>query len=296
MTRRISTILMFLIASLFIFPGFAAIAGNTLLNPEVRVSSEAVLQGGTILVVVKNEPNEISGSLGSINLHFFRDESNKDWVAITGMTVNKKPGEYKLLINVPNKPVFEKFITVFKRDFPVTRLLITPQLSQKGYTAKNIIANTANENKILAKVLNVVTPISYINKPFIYPLSEIKDVGSFGSIRKSDNYTVRHLGQDLKALINTLVYSANDGKVVLVKSLRDYGNIVIIDHGLGVYSLYLHLGYFNVKEGQMIKRGDLVGLSGNTGYSVAPHLHFSISARGASLDPLKFIQATQGEW
>jgi murein DD-endopeptidase MepM/ murein hydrolase activator NlpD len=271
-------------------------ADDSLQTPKVFVSSEAALQGGTILIVVKNEPSEISGSLGSIKLLFFRDESGKDWVAITGITVNKEPGEYKLSINFPNKPIFEKPILVFKRDFPVTRLLITPELTQKGYTAKNIMNNTVNENKILAKVLNVITPISYINKPFIYPLSEIKDVGSFGSVRKSSKYTVRHLGQDLKAIPNTLVYSVNDGKVVLVKSLRDYGNIVIVDHGLGVYSLYLHLGYFNVKEGQTIKRGDLVGLSGNTGYSVAPHLHFSISMRGASLDPLKFVQATQGEW
>ncbi|TSD01862.1 MAG: peptidase M23, partial [Parcubacteria group bacterium Athens0714_26] len=74
-----------------------------------------------------------------------------------------------------------------------------------------------------------------------------------------------------------------------------YGKTLIIDHGLGIFSLYLHLDEFKVLNGKGVKRGELVGLSGNTGYSISPHLHFSIKANGASVDPLKFIETTKKE-
>ncbi|MDD5569488.1 MAG: M23 family metallopeptidase [Candidatus Pacebacteria bacterium] len=297
LNRKYFLALTFIVAGIIIFPCFVANADNQPIIPDAFVSSERLSQGDTLLIVVKNEPNQISGNLGLVPLIFFRDETGKDWIAITGITLSKTPGMYNLFINVPGKSVFNKNIIILKKDFPITQLLVTQKLVQIGYTAKNVVNNVINnENKILLKVLNVITPISYINKSFIYPVTEIKDVGAFGNIRKSNTYEIRHLGVDLKAPVNTLVYAANDGKVVLVESMWDYGNTVIVDHGLGVYSLYLHLGYFNVKEGQIVKQGDLIGLSGNTGYSITPHLHFSISMRGASLDPLKFIEATQADW
>jgi len=293
---KFSLILIFIIAGAILFPCYIANASNSLLNPDVFVSSDNLSQADTLLVAVKNETKEITGSLGSVKLRFFRNDNDKDWVAITGMTIDKKPGRYKLSINVPGKAPFEKYITVSKQNFTVTALTVTPELYEKGYTVANIIAKTGEENKTLSKILNVITPKSYISKPFIYPLSEIKDVGSFGNIRKSKSYQIQHLGVDLSASLNTPVYSANDGKVVFVKSMQDYGNTIVVDHGLGVYSLYLHLNSFNVKKGQSVKQGDVLGLSGNTGYSIGPHLHFSIKVRGASLDPLKFINTTQSEW
>ncbi len=294
--RKFSLLLISIIAA-FVIPSGAVVLADSLSSPDVVVSSDNLSQADTLLVVVKNEPGKITGTLGTIKLRFFRDASGKDWVAITGMTIDKKPGTYKLSIKIPGKAVFEKDITVIKRDFPVTTLDVTPELTQQGYTVKNIVNNVINkENTALAKVLNIITPTSYITKPFVYPLSSIKDVGAFGNIRKSGSYAVQHLGTDLEAPLDTPVYAINDGKVVFVKSMTDYGNTVIIDHGLGVYSLYLHLDKFKVKKGQAVKQGDVIGLSGDTGYALAPHLHFSIKMRGASLNPLNFIQATQQAW
>jgi murein DD-endopeptidase MepM/ murein hydrolase activator NlpD len=283
------------VAASILLPFCFALADNQYPSPDVFVSSDTLSQGDTLLVVVKNEANEITGRFGSTKLYFFRNESNKDWVAITGISVNKIPEDYKLTINVPGHAVYEKNITIVDRDFPETEMVVSQKLAQKGYTAKNIINNIINsENKTLAKVLNVITPASYINKPFVYPVFKIEDVGSFGNIRRAKNYTIQHLGVDMDAPLNTPIYSVNDGKVVFAKSLRDYGNTLIIDHGLGVYSLYLHLSRFDVSEGQTVKLGDNIGLSGNTGYSIAPHLHFAITIRGVSVDPLEFVWTTQG--
>jgi murein DD-endopeptidase MepM/ murein hydrolase activator NlpD len=97
----------------------------------------------------------------------------------------------------------------------------------------------------------------------------------------------------LDAQTGTKVYAVNDGKVVLTYDFIDYGKTIVIDHGLGIFSLYLHLDKFNSQEGQKVKQGDVIAYSGNTGYSIAPHLHFSIKLNGASVDPLNFIEITK---
>jgi len=283
------------VAAAILAPFCVALADNQYPNPDVFVSSDVLSQGDTLLVVVKNEANEITGRFGSTKLYFFRNQSNKDWVAITGISVNKIPGEYKLTINVSGKAAYEKNITITDRYFSETELVVTQELLQQGYTAKNIISNIINkENKLLNKTLSVFTPVSYVAKPFVYPVFIVKDVGSFGNIRKSKSSKIQHLGVDLNAPLNTPVYCANDGKVVFVKNMQDYGNTVIVDHGLGVYSLYLHLNRFSVRTGQMVRLGDNIGLSGNSGYSIEPHLHFGITIQGVAVDPLEFVWTTQG--
>ncbi|MBI1866423.1 MAG: peptidoglycan DD-metalloendopeptidase family protein [Candidatus Staskawiczbacteria bacterium] len=266
-------------------------------KPEIYVSSYNLMQADTLLVTVKNETNKITGKFGDINLRFFNGENDNGWIAITGIPINKNPGDYKLSINVPGIDTFKKNITVLKRNFPLTKLAITPELLNKGYTAKKIVTTIDSiENKALNEVLNVINPDIYVKKPFIYPLSDINVVGNFGDIRAAQGYQVQHFGVDLKAAMGTFVYAVNDGKAVFMENLPNYGKMVIIDHGFGMYSLYLHLSEFKVTKGQMVTQGDIVALSGDTGYATGPHLHFSIKVRGAALDPLKFIGATQTSW
>ena len=289
--RQKPIFLFFTILVITFFP-YSAIA--ILSAPEVFISSYALTQADTLLVVVKNQSAKITGRLGSVKMRFFRSENNKDWIALVGMPVNKNPGTYNLVITIPGKALFTKNIKVSKRNFKITTMPMTPELLKKGYTPNKIINTVRNEeNKAINKVLNNIDLISYVNKPFIYPLSEIKIVGDYGDIRTSHNDKIQHLGVDLKASKNTFLYALNDGKITIIKNLPDYGNTAIINHGLGVYSLYLHLAEFKVENGRTVKQGDIIGLSGDTGYVTAPHLHFSIKIRGASVDPLKFIEATK---
>jgi len=280
------------------FPCMVCFAAQTTMQlPDVYVSANNLSQSDTLLVIVKNEPGRVTGKLGLVPIRFFRSENNSDWVGIVGIPLGKKPGDYKLVIHSLDKAPLMENITVAKRNFPVTDLVITPQLLQKGYTVKKIVSTIENkENKLLNKVLHIFTPKAYITKPFIYPLLKINVVAPYGDIRKSKNYSIQHLGVDLEAPVGTAVLAANDGKIVFERNMPDYGNTMVIDHGLGVYSLYLHLSHFNITTGRLVKQGDAVALSGDTGYVTGPHLHFSIKVRGASLDPLKFIAATQTPW
>ncbi len=277
---------------------FPVITYARLLTPDIQISANTLSQGDTMTVVIKNEPASVVGRLGAVKLRFFRSEDGKDWVSIVGIPVSKTPGRYKLLIRVSGKAAYDKSVAVIKRKFPVTNLTVTPDLKQKGYSAKSIVSNIQNdENKQLNKVLTIINPVSYIAKPFSYPLQMIRVMGPFGDIRKSGKYSIQHMGADLQAAVGTPIYAINDGKVVFTgHNLPDYGNTMVVDHGLGVYSLYLHLSQFNFQEGDMVRQQDVIALSGDTGYVIGPHLHFAVKVRGSGVDPLKFLQTTSTPW
>ena len=117
--------------------------------------------------------------------------------------------------------------------------------------------------------------------------------GNFGNIRKSGSSEAQHLGVDLDVAVGTEVYAVNNGVVRLSRDFPTYGKTLAIDHGLGIYSLYLHLDEFKAAEGEEVRRGDVIGYSGDSGYSIAPHLHFSIKISGSSVDPIKFIETIE---
>lgn len=98
-----------------------------------------------------------------------------------------------------------------------------------------------------------------------------------------------HTGMDFTAPLGTEVYATGDGVVVsVVASKSGYGNHIIIDHGFGYTSLYAHLDRFNVKKGQKIQRGEVIAFVGNTGMSLAPHLHYEVKLNGRAVDPVNY--------
>ena len=103
-----------------------------------------------------------------------------------------------------------------------------------------------------------------------------------------------HTGLDLAVKIGTPIYAPADGVVKTRRSNRKkgYGNLLKIDHAFGFVTLYAHLDKFNVKRGQFVKKGDLIGWSGNTGYSSGPHLHYEIHFLSNALNPENFITWT----
>ncbi|HEF3953264.1 TPA: M23 family metallopeptidase, partial [Campylobacter jejuni] len=96
-------------------------------------------------------------------------------------------------------------------------------------------------------------------------------------------------GTDFRAATGTPIYAANSGIVKIAKDRYFAGNSVVIDHGFGIYSQYYHLSKIDVKVGQKIKKGELIGLSGASGRVSGPHLHFGILAGGKQVDPLDFV-------
>jgi murein DD-endopeptidase MepM/ murein hydrolase activator NlpD len=94
---------------------------------------------------------------------------------------------------------------------------------------------------------------------------------------------------DFTAPSGTDVYATGDGVITdIIKSNRGYGNHIVVDHGFGYSSLYAHLDGFNVKKGQKVQRGEVIGFVGNTGMSLAPHLHYEVKLNGRTVDPVNY--------
>jgi len=275
--------------------GFVGIATRTKLNElygctKFSISSLLPKQGDTLVIEIKTnlDPEKVKGEFGSKKINFFRFEENL--ASILGISIKEKPGNYNLIIEFPGGTFLKKKIKITERKFPMTELLVTEELKERGVTPQRIEENIKKENQEISQILQIFTPLPYFQESFIYPLEKIKVIGDFGNIRKSGKVAIQHLGVDLEATTGTPVFAINDGVVKLSKELPNYGKTIIIDHGLGIFSLYLHLEEFKVSEGERVKRGEIIALSGNTGYSISPHLHFSIKINGISVDPLRFIK------
>jgi murein DD-endopeptidase MepM/ murein hydrolase activator NlpD len=98
-----------------------------------------------------------------------------------------------------------------------------------------------------------------------------------------------HTGMDFTAPSGTEVYATGDGVIAsVITSNRGYGNYIIVDHGFGYTSLYAHLDRFNVRKGQKVIRGEVIGFVGDTGMSLAPHLHYEVALNGRTVDPVNY--------
>jgi murein DD-endopeptidase MepM/ murein hydrolase activator NlpD len=97
-----------------------------------------------------------------------------------------------------------------------------------------------------------------------------------------------HMGEDLASLMNSPVYAGNNGAVVYAEPLGIYGHTVILDHGLGVFSSYSHMSKIDVKVGEKLQKGAVLGQTGTTGLAAGDHLHFAINLQGEFVDPLEW--------
>lgn len=263
------------------------------LETKISFSALEIYQGDTLVLIAENVPDQavVRGEFDSQDLEFFSIEGKDKLFSLLGIDAKKSPGEYVVSIFLSGELMLEEIIEVKKSDFYITQIVITPELEEKGLTADNISKNiSTNDGVIVYEIVNKYNPEIYFNKSFVYPLDELINVGAFGNIRKDNGITIQHLGVDLDAEEGTPIYAINDGQVVFAGELTVYGKTIIVDHGLGIYSLYLHLSEFKTSKGLMVERGEIIGLTGNTGWSTGPHLHLSIKANKASVDPLKFIE------
>jgi len=170
-----------------------------------------------------------------------------------------------------------------------------PDLVQ-GYLYVNRTIRQKSEERIReATHLSGPTPRwdgAFLRQPNSAPLAGFGDRRSYrhnGAIID----TATHLGYDLASLRQAPVVAASTGVVVFAEYLGIYGDAVIIDHGLGIFSLYGHLSAITVKAGQEVQRGDTVGRTGETGLAGGDHLHFSIMLYGVHVDPVEWWD---GKW
>lgn len=211
---------------------------------------------------------------------------------LIGLDFHEKPGSYPLVLTLDDNQKIESSIEVRKRELISADFDIPEQLGGNTSKAEHELTTTlSKDSAILNSVTTQVSPEKLWSGQFRFPLEGspvVTDV--YGYSRKTGSVSLSHLGTDFRAAEGTPVYAINSGKVAYTGTLRNFGETVIIDHGLGLMTLYMHLSEINVKMGDRAEKGDPIAKSGSTGYSLGPHLHLSVRINGLSIDPQKFLE------
>lgn len=169
--------------------------------------------------------------------------------------------------------------------------LVVSTTKRMEILSKQVVVQSKSLDEIQRMALDKEVLLSAI--PSIQPINneDLRRMAS-GYGWRTDPFTKtrrKHKGMDFSAPTGTPIYATSDGKVIRVDGrAAGYGKHIRIDHGFGYVTLYAHLSKYNVRRGQEVKRGDVIGFVGNTGRSVAPHLHYEIRKDGVAVNPINF--------
>lgn len=178
--------------------------------------------------------------------------------------------------------VYSALIEVRKKEFPSQSLKVDPRFVTPPEAEVERIQREAKKNR---EIYATFTPERYWVTPLVRPLPGIL-TSEFGVKRLFNGEPRnRHRGVDFRGAEGTEIHSLAAGKVVLAENQYYSGNVVIVDHGFGVYSNYCHMSALKVREGDVVKASQVLGLVGSTGRVTGPHLHLGFMVLGHAVTP-----------
>jgi murein DD-endopeptidase MepM/ murein hydrolase activator NlpD len=242
-----------------------------------------------ILVQDVTDTGLVEGSVDGKPLTFFPYAGGH--AALFGIDLDTKPGNHVWRVGVvePGREprTAQGIVRILRRDFHVERLTVpNTMVDLDPETERRAVA----EGKQLATLYRTITPERIWRGKFTAPVGTTKAGTGFGA-RRIINGQPRspHSGNDYSAPKGTPVIAVNAGKVALVGEFFFPGRLVILDHGLGLYTAYFHLDTIAVVEGERVERGQTLGTVGATGRATGPHLHFGAQVAGARIDPTTLL-------
>jgi peptidase M23-like protein len=262
----------------------------------VVLTPPTVLAGSPELISVHApDASGVEGEWLGRKVQFFRAHPGADWLALAGADVETpaEPSRIRITVHAGTGDVdLSRTIDIHPAHYRTGTLSVAPQFVEPGPEAlKEIDA----ESKIKAAVFAASAPEPLWHGSFRTPVPA-QATDSFGTRRMFNGKLASiHKGADFHADMGTPVHAGNSGIVVLARPLYYEGNCVIIDHGLGLFTLSMHFSRIDVREGQHVKTGDRIGLSGATGRVTGPHLHWAVRWQGAYLDPVKLLRLNLGQ-
>lgn len=226
----------------------------------------------------------VNGTLLKRQIPFF-PVTDTSFAAIVGIDMQDPPGLQELRITIQTSDQTDHLnysIEIIKEDFAVQHLkLPKDKVDLDSKTLKRVRL----EQKEMASAFHHVGTHPLWDGPFLEP-TKGKVTGRFGSRRVINGQTKRpHSGEDIAAPQGTLVHAINKGTVVATVDHFFSGKGVIIDHGVGLFSMYFHLSEIDVQPGQPLNKGETLGKVGATGRATGPHLHWGIRLNGARVNP-----------
>lgn len=254
--------------------------------------SPAVVEAGSpeLIRVEASVSATLEGEWMGHKLAFFRGRDNRAWFALAGVDVEAPTGPSQLKITVHAPQATTRDLTgtieIHAAHYRTGTLTVAPKFVQPSPEA---LTQIEAEVKLKASIFSSSTAEPLWAGSFHAPVTA-PSTDSFGTRRMFNGKLASvHKGMDFRARMGTPVLAANSGIVVLARPLYYEGNCVVIDHGLGLFTLSMHFSRIDVHEGQHVAIGDQLGLSGATGRVTGPHLHWAVRWQDAYLDPAKLL-------
>ncbi len=274
----------------------APVAGE---NPARSVDAGETLRGtqGDVLLVtipVRDKPDRVTGKFLQRTLTLFPFR-NGTYAGLLGLDLDDPAGRHDLIVTAvyPRRTDRHRLsVTVGKADYSVQRLTLpSAMVDLDAPTLMRVRA----EAGALRRAFGSVLPNPLWRDAFRAPVAGTRS-GRFGSRRVINGQSKKpHSGEDIAAPEGTPVSVMNDGIVRLTMDHFFTGNGVVVDHGLGLFSMYFHLSRVDVTQGQTVTGGQVLGAVGATGRATGPHLHWGVRLNGARVDPYALLPLPFGE-
>ena len=255
---------------------------------SVRLRPTPVVNGAPILLRVKPPMRlkSLEGTWLGHDVAFNFDTSTRTWYGLAGASLKTRAGSYLFLLHAESTSgralSFERKIRVVHAKYPSIAINVPKQYTEPDPAqVEKIKQDQALKESLFPKS----GPEREWSGRFLPPVdAPISD--RFGTERKLNGVTQSsHQGLDYRVPAGTPIAALNRGTVLLARPLFFEGNCVVVDHGQGLLSFYLHLSEITVKEGDQVTRGEQIGLSGATGRATGAHLHVAVRWQGIYLNP-----------
>ncbi|MFQ5719324.1 MAG: M23 family metallopeptidase [Acidobacteriota bacterium] len=261
----------------------------------VTIEPARLVPGSPVRITVETSASTaLTGRFADRDLTFL-DRPGGGFVAFVGIDLDTAPGSYPLTVSIrePGRPpATQSFdLTVLPTSYPTEELTVAPRFVEPPATLTKRIEQEA---ALLASLWQRASPRRRFDGHVVRPLPGVPG-RNFGR-RRVFNGQPRspHSGTDLSAPSGTPVPASAAGVVVVARNLYFSGNLVVLDHGGGVYTLYAHLSSIDVVEGETLPAGRILGTVGATGRVTGPHLHWGAHIGPARVDPIELLELLEG--
>jgi hypothetical protein len=267
---------------------------NAMSKPEIYLSSDRISKGDLILIRINAEKGQkVRVKWRGKEIFLIPNPDATSWRGFLAVDLDSKSGHYKAVVTVSPSGYKEQLdIEVVDKDYGVRNLTLPEAMVTLD---EETLKRVRKESDIINGLWKLPASAAVWSGFFIMPI-EGEVAGAFGT-RSIINNQPRspHTGVDLKGEEGAPVKAVNDGKVILICDHFFSGKSIFLDHGAEVISMCFHLQEVDVKEGDMVRRGQVIGLVGSTGRATGPHLHWGMRVNGARVNPLSLVDLTK-EW
>jgi murein DD-endopeptidase MepM/ murein hydrolase activator NlpD len=271
--------------------GWSIVAGGQKAPLTIDVDARSVQPGEIVVLKIGAPPGATTIRVRAFNRQIpVFALGNGQWEAVVGIDLDVKPGVQTVRVQAGSDHL-ARDLDVRQKAFRTRRLTVNPDFVTPPPSAE---ARIAADAKLLARTWESSAAARLWSAPFTRPVPDAAN-SAFGT-RSIFNGLPRnaHGGADFLSAAGTPVHAPNAGRVLIARDLYYSGNTVVIDHGLGLFSLFAHLSAFAVREGESVENRTLIGRVGATGRVTGPHLHWAVRANGARVDPLSLLAVLGG--